>query len=168
MNNFNEDEIPNYLELARDYPVEVRFLEYMPFDGNSWEIKKVVSEQTVLSKMERYLLARQEKLVKLPPESLNDVAKFYRSNDPNFQGKIGLISTITSPFCGGCNRVRITADGFMKNCLFSENETDLKQILRSDSSDFEIMAQIDQNIQNKKFSRNLETLSSRPMVRIGG
>lgn len=157
MNNFNDDEIINFVKLAENYPIEVRFLEYMPFSGNKWEMQKVMSEQQILEKISDLDLIQE------PPTSFNDVAKTYKNS--NFKGKIGFISTITSPFCSGCNRVRITADGFMKNCLFSNNEVDLKPYLSDREKLIEV---IQENIRRKKFSRNLEEISERPMVHIGG
>lgn len=156
-----------FVELAENFPnVEVRFLEYMPFSGNSWERSKVLSEKDCLNILSRKF---DKNMVRLPPESLHDVAKFYTlpgyNQQEQQQPKIGFISTITSPFCGGCNRVRVTADGFMKNCLFSENEVDLKSVLHDQDM---LLEKILENIKNKKFSRNLDKLSSRPMVRIGG
>ena len=121
INNFNDDEIVDFVELAERYPdsIEVRFLEYMPFSGNKWELQKVMSEKQLLEKLSN----SNKELILQPPRHLSDVAKIYQTSSG---ARIGFISTITSPFCAGCNRVRITADGYMKNCLFSNNEVDLK------------------------------------------
>ena len=160
INNFNDDEIVDFVELAERYPnsIEVRFLEYMPFSGNKWELQKVMSEKQLLEKLSK----SNKELILQPPRHLSDVAKIYQTSSG---AKIGFISTITSPFCAGCNRVRITADGYMKNCLFSNNEVDLKPFLNDEE---QLMKAIQQNIYKKKFSRNLDEISERPMVHIGG
>ena len=160
INNFNDDEIVDFVELAERYPnsIEVRFLEYMPFSGNKWELQKVMSEKQLLEKLSK----SNKELILQPPRHLSDVAKIYQTSSG---AKIGFISTITSPFCAGCNRVRITADGYMKNCLFSNNEVDLKPVLNDEE---QLMKAIQQNIYKKKFSRNLDEISERPMVHIGG
>jgi len=163
MRNFNEDEIIDFIELTRENPIEVRFLEYMPFEGNKWSRLKVATLKDIENSMEKHY---GEKIKRLPPESIHDVTKLYKHED--FKGKVGLISTITSPFCGGCNRIRITADGCMKNCLFSENELDLRTLLRNNCDDDELERAIRDHIETKKFSRDLDRLSSRPMIRIGG
>ena len=173
INKFNEDELNDFKKLAELYPIEVRFLEYMPFSGNRWEREKVISERKVLEILNSESNSdSDQKLQKLPPDTLNDVAKFYSTK--NFKGRLGFISTVTSPFCSGCNRIRITADGYMKNCLFSENETDLKEILRDGGLVDEIelyeklCEKISENVRLKKFSRNLDKIGDRPMVKIGG
>ena len=163
MRNFNEDEIIDFIELTRENRLEVRFLEYMPFEGNKWSRLKVATLKDIENTMDAHY---GEKIRRLPPESIHDVTKLYKHED--FKGSIGLISTITSPFCGGCNRIRLTADGCMKNCLFSENELDLRKLLRDNCSDDEMESAIRDHMKTKKFSRDLDRLSSRPMIHIGG
>lgn len=167
MKNFNSDEIADFCNLCKENPIEVRFLEYMPFDGNKWSKAKVFTNKEI----EEQLF--DQGVTRLPPDSINDVARFYKKSD--WEGRVGIISTVTSPFCGGCNRIRVTADGQLKNCLFSEGELDLRGILRDEAVmesgenlDRILIEKIEENVRNKKFSRDLDTLSSRPMVRIGG
>jgi len=167
MKNFNSDEIVDFCNLCKDHPIEVRFLEYMPFDGNKWSKAKVFTNKEI----EKNLF--DQGVIRLPPDSINDVARFYKKS--GWAGRVGIISTVTSPFCGGCNRIRVTADGQLKNCLFSEGELDLRGILRDEkvlrsegNLDRILIEKIEENVRSKKFSRDLDTLSSRPMVRIGG
>lgn len=167
MKNFNSDEIADFCNLCQENPIEVRFLEYMPFDGNKWSKAKVFTNKEI----EEQLF--DQGVTRLPPDSINDVARFYKKS--GWEGRVGIISTVTSPFCGGCNRIRVTADGQLKNCLFSEGELDLRGILRDEAVmesgenlDRILIEKIEENVRNKKFSRDLDTLSSRPMVRIGG
>jgi len=160
MKNLNDDEIGPFCELAKSHPIEVRFLEYMPFDGNEWSKKKVCSVEDVEARL------HAEGVTRIAPDSIHDVAKLYTG--AGWLGRIGVISTVTSPFCGGCNRIRITADGALKNCLFSEGELNLRDLMRAGCSDDELVAAIRGDFADKKFSRNLDKLSSRPMVKIGG
>jgi GTP 3',8-cyclase len=113
----NEHEIMDFIEWTRNSPVHVRFIEFMPFDGNRWLWDKVVSFKEMLDKIETgYSIEKLE-------DGFHSTAKSYRVND--FQGTFAVISTVTEPFCQNCNRMRLTADGKMRNCLFSQNEIDL-------------------------------------------
>ena len=122
MKNINEDEINDFVEWTRDLPIHVRFIEFMPFAGNKWEYEKVVSYKQILDKIESVY----------PIEKLNDepnsTTKSYRVK--SFLGTFAVISSITAPFCETCNRIRLTTDGKIKNCLFSNEEVDLKSALR--------------------------------------
>ncbi|TDH21458.1 GTP 3',8-cyclase MoaA [Segetibacter sp. 3557_3] len=123
MAGLNETEINDFIAWTKDTPVHVRFIEFMPFTGNKWTSNKVVSWQQILAQVETeysYLPLKG---------SANDTAKKYIV--PGHKGTFAIISTMTSPFCGTCNRMRLTADGKMKNCLFSKEETDLLSALRS-------------------------------------
>jgi len=122
MKNINEDEINDFVEWTRDLPVHVRFIEFMPFAGNKWEYDNVVSYKQILSKIESVYPI--EKLNDAP----NDTTKSYRVK--SFLGTFAVISSITAPFCEGCNRIRLTTDGKIKNCLFSNEEIDLKAAVR--------------------------------------
>ena len=123
MKNINEDEINDFVEWTRDLPIHVRFIEFMPFAGNKWEYNKVLSYKDILGKIESVYPI--EKLNDAP----NDTTKAYRVK--SFLGTFAVISSITAPFCEGCNRIRLTTDGKIKNCLFSNEEVDLKSALRN-------------------------------------
>ena len=124
MKGFNEDEILDFIQFTKDKNVDVRFIEFMPFGGNDWKSEKLVSLDEIVSLAKNAFGAN---LIKLKDHK-NDTTKNFKIE--GFLGKWGVISTVTSPFCTGCNRMRITADGKMKNCLFSNNEMDLLSPLR--------------------------------------
>ncbi|KAF7131139.1 hypothetical protein CNMCM5793_004126 [Aspergillus hiratsukae] len=126
MRGINDREILPFVELGRDRPVEVRFIEYMPFDGNKWSQGKMVSYQEMLAVIrEKY--PSLEKVV----GHKNDTSKTYRI--PGFQGRVGFITSMTHNFCGTCNRLRITSDGNLKVCLFGNTEVSLRDIIRKEN-----------------------------------
>jgi cyclic pyranopterin phosphate synthase len=117
LKGINEDEILDFVAWTRSAPVHVRFIEFMPFPGNRWTGNQVVTWQEILDAVSAaYPVERLE-------DGPHDTAKGYRV--PGHQGTFSVISTVSAPFCGTCNRLRLTADGKLKNCLFSQGETDL-------------------------------------------
>ncbi|KAE8373845.1 hypothetical protein BDV26DRAFT_271118 [Aspergillus bertholletiae] len=123
MRGVNDREIIPFVEMGRDSPIEVRFIEYMPFDGNRWNQKKMLSYQEMLAVIrEKY--PTLEKVV----DHKNDTSKTYRV--PGFKGRVGFITSMTHNFCGTCNRLRITSDGNLKVCLFGNAEVSLRDTLR--------------------------------------
>jgi len=168
MRGVNENEIIDFVEWTKNTPVHVRFIEFMPFTGNQWDNKKVFSFKEILDTIER-----KYSFIKLKDE-LNDTTKKYMV--PGHAGTFAVISTMTAPFCNTCNRIRLTADGKIKNCLFSKEESDLLTALRN-GEDVERL--IRQNILNKhashggQFGSNVEQIHSeqlenRSMIAIGG
>ena len=168
MKGLNDMEIVDFVEWTKDYPIEVRFIEFMPFAGNRWTSNKVVSMEEILQQVDTkytyYPLAAGP----------NDTAKHYKV--AGHAGSFAIISTMTSPFCGTCNRMRLTADGKLKNCLFSESETDLLGPMRNGEP---VLPLIHACIGNKakalggQFSGLLEdieanTIHNRSMITIGG
>jgi cyclic pyranopterin phosphate synthase len=123
MKNVNDDEITDFVEWTKHKPVHVRFIEFMPFAGNQWANEKVFTYQEILR-----LIADRYDYIKLS-NGRNDTAKKYLV--PNHKGSFAVISTMSQPFCSGCNRMRLTTDGKMKNCLFSKNEVDILDALRN-------------------------------------
>jgi cyclic pyranopterin phosphate synthase len=123
MRGLNETEVTDFVEWTRNVPVHIRFIEYMPFDGNGWKPDKVVTWQEILR-----IIDSKYSAVRLK-EELNDTAKKYMI--PGHSGTFAVISTMSAPFCSTCNRMRLTADGKMKNCLFSKEEIDLLSVLRN-------------------------------------
>lgn len=122
MKGVNDNEINDFVALTRELPLHIRFIEFMPFTGNHWDHAKVIGLQEILD-----IVAQQYAFEPIRHKK-HDTAK-------NFQvaghaGTFAVISTMTTPFCGDCNRMRLTADGKMKNCLFSKTETDLLGALR--------------------------------------
>lgn len=168
MKGINDSEILDFIEWTKNSPVQVRFIEFMPFDGNKWNKEKVLTLQEILDKAsDKYLL---EPLTR----DAHETAKRYKV--PGHQGSFAVISTMSAPFCGDCNRMRLTADGKMKNCLFSTNETDLLTAFRNGE---DITPLIHQNIGDKKealggqFTTDLKKieineLHNRTMISIGG
>jgi GTP 3',8-cyclase len=122
---FNDNEIIDFIDFTKDLPISVRFIEFMPFDGNKWDMDKMVSYKEVM----QYVNAAfsKEQIVRLQ-DAPNDTSKNYKIK--GYQGSFAIISSVTNPFCDTCNRLRLTADGQLKNCLFSSSESDLLTALR--------------------------------------
>jgi GTP 3',8-cyclase len=168
MKGLNDNEINDFVEWTKHQPVHVRFIEFMPFTGNWWTSNKVFTMQQMLQVIqEKYEVQRLQ-------DEKHDTAKGYMV--PGHLGTFAIISTMSANFCGDCNRMRLTADGKMKNCLFSENETDLLSALRSGE---DIIPLIQESIQRKakelggQFTTDFEHLHAedihnRSMITIGG
>jgi GTP 3',8-cyclase len=125
---FTEEEVIPFAQLARRTPYEIRFIEFMPLDADhAWERSKVLTGAEIRAAIEAvYPLEPQ-------PREPSATAQVYRFADG--EGKIGFINPVSEPFCADCNRVRLTADGRLRTCLFSLNETDLRSPLRDGASD---------------------------------
>lgn len=126
MRGVNDDEIIDFVEWSRNSPVHIRFIEFMPFDDNNWDWKSKVSQKEI---MEQIYAAYGEREVFKMEDEQNGTARKYQVVDS--RGTFGIISSVTNPFCDTCNRIRLTADGKIKNCLFSQTETDLLSALRA-------------------------------------
>lgn len=123
MRGINESEMLDFVELGRERDVEVRFIEYMPFQGNKWERGKVVSYREMLERVRaRYPGLYQEQ------GRGGETSKTWQV--PGFRGRVGFITSMTDNFCAGCNRLRITSDGNLKVCLFGNAEVSLRDLLR--------------------------------------
>ncbi|TAG97541.1 MAG: cyclic pyranopterin phosphate synthase MoaA, partial [Sphingobacteriales bacterium] len=117
MKGINHEEILNFVAWTKDQPIHVRFIEFMPFSGNRWKEERVFTWQQMMEQ-----ISLQYDL--MPIEKANhDTARQYKIM--GHAGSIAVIATMSAPFCSDCNRMRLTADGKMKNCLFSRTETDL-------------------------------------------
>ena len=168
MKGMNDGEINDFIEWTRDTPIQIRFIEFMPFSGNRWTSNKVFTWQEILEVVQtKYPIVRLE-------DEINDTAKKYTV--PGHAGSFAVISTMTSPFCSGCNRMRLTADGKMKNCLFSKEETDLLTAFRKGE---DILPLIQKSIASKakelggQFTADFEQvhaeeIQNRSMITIGG
>ncbi len=171
MRGINDDEVTDFMEWSREEQVHVRFIEYMPFNGNRWDWSKGVPGEEILARAtERFGATGFERLMDRP----NDTARNYRLTGG--AGTFAIISSVTNPFCGTCNRIRLTADGKLKNCLFGQDETDLLGALRQGK---DIRPLITGSVLHKKAMRggmdSFEKLSdpalhgaNRSMVAIGG
>jgi cyclic pyranopterin phosphate synthase len=131
--DFTEDEVYRFAEMARSTDYQVRFIEFMPLDGDrAWEPDAVLTGAEV-----RELIEARYPLEALPREP-HATARVYRFADG--QGEIGFINPVSEPFCADCNRLRLTADGKLRTCLFSIRETDLREPMRAGASDDELTA----------------------------
>lgn len=161
----NEDEILKFVHMAQWWNLEVRFIEYMPFDGNKWELEKVVS----FKEMKKII---KDKYPSMQPRdhALGETAKVFVS--PDWQGSVGFITSMTDDFCGDCNRLRLTSDGNLKVCLFGNEEVNLRDLLRSNTPKNEIIKVIKNAVKAKKEKHagldELKTMKNRPMTLIGG
>ncbi|XP_026496249.2 uncharacterized protein Mocs1 [Vanessa tameamea] len=133
MKGFNDDEISDFVELTREREIDVRFIEFMPFSGNRWQDERLVSERDALAAARR----AHPRLARAADAACR-TATMWRV--PGYAGRIGFISSMTKPFCSSCNRLRLTADGNLKVCLFGEAETSLREALRGGASDAELHA----------------------------
>ncbi|XP_032841175.2 molybdenum cofactor biosynthesis protein 1 isoform X2 [Tyto alba] len=156
MRGFNEDELLGFVDFTKDLPLDVRFIEYMPFDGNKWNFKKMVSYKEMLDTIKQ----RWPELEKLPCET-SSTAKSYKV--PHFQGQISFITSMSEHFCGSCNRLRITADGNLKVCLFGNSEVSLRDHLRSGASEEELVQIIGAAVGRKKKQHAEPALMSLPL-----
>jgi len=125
MQDVNVNEILDFIEWTKHKPLTVKFIEFMPFKDNKWDWSKGVSFAEIIEKAK---LNFGKNLVKVP-DSNNDTTRHYQIK--GYKGKFGVISSVTNPFCSTCNRMRLTANGRMKNCLFSNKETDLLTSMRN-------------------------------------
>ncbi|XP_051578387.1 molybdenum cofactor biosynthesis protein 1-like isoform X2 [Myxocyprinus asiaticus] len=164
MRGLNEDELLDFVALTERKPLDVRFIEYMPFDGNRWNFKKMVSYQEMLDCIKQ----KWPNLEPVPGEE-TDTAKAFRV--PGFQGQLGFITSMSDHFCGSCNRLRITADGNLKVCLFGNSEVSLRDCLRSGASEEELLDIIGAAVRRKKKQHagmfNISQMKNRPMILIG-
>lgn len=122
----NEHEIIDFIRWSQKENVHVRFIEFMPFDGNSWKTEKKVSYKEIMENVTSHFGA--EGFLKIEDQP-NDTSRNFQIKDGI--GTFGIISSVTNPFCDSCNRIRLTADGKIKNCLFSEDESNLLGALRN-------------------------------------
>ena len=174
-----EDEIVPFGHFARDTGVEVRFIEYMPLDAdNSWERSKVLFAHEIIAKLSNSIMplvpleqtVTNEAITTAVPVEPGSPSKDFVFADGT--GRIGFIASISQPFCRSCNRLRITADGKLRNCLFSLDETDVRCMLRGSGSNEDIAAAIQSSISAKKEGHEINTARfiqpDRPMYSIGG
>ena len=171
MKDFNDDEIINFIKLTKNLPISIRFIEFMPFDGNKWDKNKMVSYKEIMDYVHDAF--SNNEIIRLT-DAKNDTTKNYKIE--GYQGSFGIISSVTNPFCDSCNRLRLTANGKIKNCLFSPTESDLLTTLREGNS---IEPVIEKAVKAKfKIRGGMDTLEklqepklhnkNRSMITIGG
>lgn len=203
----NDDEVADFVQLTKDVKVDVRFIELMPFDGNEWEPKKFISFYEVIDRLDNQHGVTLKKfhygqtsystsegqyntgsnpnssikstgaaLIGVAYEDPSDTTKWFKAGN-DYAGRVGFITSMSSNFCRSCNRLRITADGDLKVCLFGSDSTNLLQLMRDGLTDEEIVAHLAAAVRGKKAAlgghSSAEEIAShsdnnRPMILIGG
>jgi cyclic pyranopterin phosphate synthase len=166
LRGFNDDQVEGFARFAREEDVVVRFIEFMPLEeGRLWTPEIVVPLAEIVRRIGQVL-----PLTVLPPREASETARRYTFADG--KGEIGIIAPVTQPFCGACSRVRLTSDGKIRTCLFSQVEHDLYGRLRAGAQDEELRAYIHRIVQGKEARHHIGEPGflkpSRSMVHIGG
>jgi cyclic pyranopterin phosphate synthase len=165
LKDFTEAEVLRFAEFARRHPYEVRFIEFMPLDADhAWTPDKVLPNADIVAMIDAVY----------PLEAVgrerHGTSRRYRFADGT--GEMGFISPVTQPFCGDCNRIRLTAEGELRTCLFSMTETDLREPLRSGATDAELEQIIRDAVWRKELKHHVNepgfVQPARTMSRIGG
>jgi cyclic pyranopterin phosphate synthase len=166
MRGVNDDEVADFVALTAHRALEVRFIEFMPFSGNAWGRDRLVP----LSEIRERIEARFP-LVPLDGAP-DDTAQHFRV--PGHAGRVGVIASMTAPFCAGCTRLRLTADGVLKVCLFGRAEVSLRDALRAGASDGDLLGLVAGAL-GRKHARHAgaeglaaAVADNRPMILIGG
>ncbi len=165
--NLTESQIVPFGHFSRESNVEIRFIEFMPLDAdNAWEREKVLFAHEIIKTLSEEIMP----LIPTDEDSPESPATGFQFADG--VGRIGFISSVSQPFCMSCNRFRLTADGKLRNCLFSLEEADIKSLLRGDGTDAEIRQAMLDSIAAKKEGHEINTARfiqpDRPMYSIGG
>lgn len=164
MNGINDDEIVDFARFGREKGVIVRFIEFMPLDADEqWGPDRVVPLQRVIDEVHA-----EFPLVAVPRTSAPATRYTYADG----QGEIGVIATVTEKFCDTCDRIRLTADGQFRNCLFAVTDYNLRDALRADASDDDVAAIIEGAVHDKWAGHGIDTVHfirpKRNMSQIGG
>jgi cyclic pyranopterin phosphate synthase len=162
---FSESEVPALAELARRKPFVVRFIEFMPLDADDrWDADQVLSGAEI-----RAIIAERWPLVEMPAGPSSTARRFRFADGA---GEVGFVSPVTEPFCSSCDRIRVTADGRLRTCLFSRTEWDLQAPLRDGASNAELEEVIRNAVAHKELKHRINepgfVRASRTMSQIGG
>jgi len=162
-----EDDLVPLAQFGREHGIEVRFIEFMPLDADGkWQRDKVLFAADILDKLSQEIAP----LVPVPDQDARAPASEFTFSDG--VGRIGIIASISQPFCMSCNRIRLTSDGKLRNCLFALDELDVKAVLRGGGSDDEIVQLIRRSVHDKWEGHEINTARfvqpPRPMYAIGG
>jgi GTP 3',8-cyclase len=165
LKGFTEEEVPALAELARRKPYVVRFIEFMPLDADEvWREDRVLTGGEI-----RALIEERWPLVELPAPPSSTARRFRFADGA---GEIGFVNPVSEPFCSACDRIRLTADGQLRTCLFSRREWDLKGPLRTGASDEELERHIRFAVRHKELKHRISdpgfVRASRSMSQIGG
>ncbi|HEY0796215.1 MAG TPA: GTP 3',8-cyclase MoaA [Acidisarcina sp.] len=166
LRGFNEDQIISFAKFSRDEAVIVRFIEFMPLEEDRlWTPDVVVPLEEIVETINTW-----RRLVPLPANALSETARRFTFEDG--VGEIGIIAPVSHPFCGHCSRIRLTSDGKIRTCLFSQSDHDLYGVLRRGADDAELAAFIEDTLQRKEARHHIGEAGflkpSRSMVHIGG
>ncbi|MGO8720459.1 MAG: GTP 3',8-cyclase MoaA [Acidobacteriaceae bacterium] len=166
LHGFNEDQIVKFAKFSRDEGVIVRFIEFMPLEEDRvWTPEVVVRLEEILATLNTF-----QPVVRLAPNAASETALRYTFQDG--AGEIGIIAPVSHPFCGHCSRVRLTSDGKLRTCLFSQSDHDLYGVLRRDGDDAELAKFIRHTVDRKEARHHIGEPDflkpSRSMVHIGG
>jgi GTP 3',8-cyclase len=166
LRGFNDNEIEGFARFAREEEVAVRFIEFMPLEEDRlWSPEIVVPLTEIVERISRVM-----PLKPLPQRDASETARRYTFEDG--RGEIGIIAPVTQAFCGACSRVRLTSDGKIRTCLFSQVEHDLYGRMRAGATDAELAHYIDRTVQGKEARHHIGEPGflkpSRSMVHIGG
>ncbi|OSD06206.1 molybdenum cofactor biosynthesis prote [Trametes coccinea BRFM310] len=160
----NDHEVLDFVEMTKERRLSVRFIEFMPFTGNKWDKHRMVPSADLLTRIR----SRYPAVCKAPDE-LNDTARSYII--PGHAGSFGFISSMSDHFCGSCNRLRLTADGQIKVCLFDAKEISLRDQMRAGADDSTLLATIGRAVMGKKEKHagmeDIDVVTNRPMILIG-
>jgi cyclic pyranopterin phosphate synthase len=162
---FTEEEVPALAELARRKPYVVRFIEFMPLDADErWDADDVLTGGEI-----RALIEARWPLVEIPAKASSTARRFRFADGA---GEIGFVNPVSEPFCSSCDRIRLTADGQLRTCLFSRREWDLKTPLRDGATDEELVALVRWAVRHKELKHKINddgfVRASRSMSQIGG
>jgi cyclic pyranopterin phosphate synthase len=149
--NVTETEVVPLARFARQHRLQMRFIEYMPIGADQWERSKVYFAHEIMEQLERDIAP----LVPVDDYDPRAPAMEFRYTDGG--GEVGFIASVSRPFCASCNRVRLTADGKLRNCLFALDEVDIKSLLRGGAGDVEIGEMIRQNVWTKWEGHEINT-----------
>ncbi|GMJ00858.1 cofactor of nitrate reductase and xanthine dehydrogenase 2 [Hibiscus trionum] len=165
MRGFNDDEMCDFVDLTHEKPINVRFIEFMPFDGNVWNFKKLVPYAEMLD-----IVTKKFPTLKRLHDHPTETAKNFRID--GHTGTVSFVTSMTEHFCAGCNRLRLLADGNLKVCLFGPSEVSLRDPLRSGAGDDELSEIIGAAVKRKKGAHagmfDIAKTANRPMIHIGG
>jgi len=161
----NDSEVLDFLEMTKHQDLSVRFIEFMPFTGNKWDKAKMLPSSELIAR-----ITEKHPLVIKASDELNDTARSYFI--PGYRGSFGFISSMSDHFCGSCNRLRLTADGQIKVCLFDTKEISLRDQMRQGATDEDLMRTIGRAVgaKNEKHAgmEDIDVITNRPMILIGG
>jgi cyclic pyranopterin phosphate synthase len=165
LRGFTEDEALPFARFAREHPYQVRFIEFMPLDaGHTWSPDQVLSGDEIRAAIHAVYPLEAE------PREPHATARVYRFADGH--GQIGFINPVSEPFCGDCDRIRITSEGKLRTCLFSLNETDLRGPMRAGATDDDLEQVIRDAVWRKELKHRVNepgfVQPARPMSAIGG